>query len=49
MTAFSTARKSVVATVALGIVVFSLSGLDSTLKPNRIYAANAVTQTTAQV
>lgn len=47
MTAYNTVRKSAVAAVAAGIVVFSLTGLDSTLKPTA-FAANATTQTTAQ-
>ncbi len=47
MTNVNTARKSAVAALALGVVLFSLTGLDSTLKPTN-YAANATTQTTAQ-
>jgi hypothetical protein len=40
-------RQSAAAVLALGIVVFSLTGLDSTLSP-KAYAANTTTQTTAQ-
>ena len=47
MTNANTARKSAVAALALGIVLFSFAGLDSTLKPTN-FAANATTQTTAQ-
>jgi hypothetical protein len=47
MTNVNTARKSAVAALALGVVLFSLTGLDSTLKPTA-YAAIATTQTTAQ-
>jgi hypothetical protein len=47
MNATNTVRQSAVAVLALGIVVFSLTGLDSTLKPTA-YAANASTQTTAR-
>ncbi len=47
MSNVNTARKSAVATLALGVVLFSLTGLDSTLKPTA-FAATATTQTTAQ-
>jgi hypothetical protein len=47
MTNVETARKSAVATLALGIVLFSFAGLDSTLKPTN-FAATATIQTTAQ-
>jgi hypothetical protein len=47
MTNANTARKSAVAALALGVVLFSFVGLDSTLKPTAF--ANAATiQTTAQ-
>jgi hypothetical protein len=47
MTNVNSARKSAVAALALGIVLFSFAGLDSTLKPTN-FAATATTQTTAQ-
>ena len=47
MTNVNTARKSAVAALALGVVLFSLTGLDSTLK-STAYAATGTTQTTAQ-
>ena len=47
MNAFTTARQSAVAALALGIVLFSITGLDSTLKPTN-FAVVATTQTTAQ-
>jgi hypothetical protein len=47
MTNANTARKSAVAALALGVVLFSFAGLDSTLKPTN-FAATATTQTTAQ-
>ena len=47
MSNVNTARKTVVATLAIGVVLFSLTGLDSTLKPTA-FAATATTQTTAQ-
>ncbi len=46
MSNVNTARKTVVATLALGVVLFSLTGLDSTLKPTAF--ATATTNTTAQ-
>jgi hypothetical protein len=48
MTNVNNARKSAFAALALGVVLFSFAGLDSTLKPSQAYAANATTQTTAQ-
>ena len=48
MTTVNTARKSAVVALAIGVVLFSLTSLDSTLKPNQAFAANATTQTTAQ-
>jgi hypothetical protein len=48
MNAYSTFRQSAVAALAVGVVLFSLASLDSTLSPKN-YAANATTQTTAQV
>jgi hypothetical protein len=47
MNAYNTVRQSAVAALAVGIVLFSLTGLDSTLKPTN-FAVNATTQTTAQ-
>ena len=47
MTNVHTVRKSAVAALALGVVLFSLTGLDSTLKPTA-FAATAAIQTTAQ-
>ena len=48
MTNVNTARKSAVAALALGVVLFSLTGLDSTLTPTN-FAATATSHTTAQV
>jgi hypothetical protein len=47
MTNVNNARKSAVAVLALGVVLFSFAGLDSTLKPTN-FAATATSQTTAQ-
>jgi hypothetical protein len=47
MTNVNTVRKSAVAALALGIVLFSFAGLDSTIQPTA-YAATATTQTTAR-
>ena len=47
MTNVTTARKSVFATLTLGVVLFSFVGLDSTLEPTA-FVATAITQTTAQ-
>ncbi len=43
----STVRQSVVAVIAVSVVLFSLTGLDSTLKPTN-FAVNATTHITAQ-
>jgi hypothetical protein len=48
MNATNTVRQSAVAAFALGVVLFTLTGLDSTLKPSTNFAATATTQTTAQ-
>jgi hypothetical protein len=48
MTNVNSIRKSAVAALAVGVVLFSLTGLDSTLKPTNVYAANTTFQTTAQ-
>ena len=48
MNTLNTVRQSAVAALAVGIVLFSITGLDSTLKPTN-FAAVATTQTTAQV
>jgi hypothetical protein len=47
MTNVNTARKTAFATLALGVVLFSFAGLDSTLKPQNYAVAETNVQALA--